>query len=59
MEMTVSDLIAELEKIKDKDKKVKLSVNDEIAGHFHIRESSPLVFLSNYGEDDYKTKNTI
>ena len=59
MEMTVSDLIAELEKIKDKDKKVKLSVNDEITGQFHIRESAPLVFLSNYGEDDYKPNDTI
>lgn len=53
--MTVNELIELLQQTKDKDKKVKLSVNDMVVSKFHINDNlSPTLYLSNYGEEGYR-----
>lgn len=55
MEWTVEDLINELQKVKDKSKKVRLSVNDTVSREFHINDNlSPVLYFSNYGDKGYK-----
>lgn len=55
MEWTVEELIKELQKVEDKSKKVRLSVNDTVSRNFHINDNlSPVFYLSNYGDEGYK-----
>jgi hypothetical protein len=55
--MTVNELIEDLQQVKDKEKKVKLSVNDMVVSKFHINDNiAPTMYLSNYGEEGYRTQ---
>lgn len=55
MEWTVEELIKELQKVEDKTKKVRLSVNDIVRSNFHINDNlAPVLYLSNANEKGYK-----
>ncbi|PKR82416.1 hypothetical protein [Heyndrickxia camelliae] len=55
MEWTVEELIIELQRVKDKTKKVRLSVNDIVRRNFHINDNlAPVFYLSNANEKGYK-----
>jgi hypothetical protein len=54
--VTVQELIDELHKVKDKEKIVKLSVNDIVTSNFHLNDNlSTRLYLSNAQEEGYKT----
>lgn len=60
MECTVEELIEQLQKVEDKSKKVRLSVNDTIARNFYINDKLvSVLYLSNYGEEGYKPSKWI
>lgn len=53
--MTVQQLIDLLQKVNNKGKIVKLSVNDTVASNFHLNDDiSTRLYLSNVNEKDYK-----
>ncbi len=55
--MTVQELIEELQQVKDKEKLVKLSVNDVVTGNFHLNDHlSTRLYLSNAEEEGYKAQ---
>ncbi|MEH7116170.1 hypothetical protein V7128_01925 [Neobacillus vireti] len=54
--MTVNELIELLQQVKDKEKIVKLSVNDIVTSNFHLNDNlSTRLYISNYAEEGYKT----
>jgi hypothetical protein len=54
--VTVQELIDELQQVKDKEKIVKLSVNDIVTSNFHLNDNrSTRLYLSNAQEEGYKT----
>lgn len=55
--MTVQELIEALQQVKDKEKIVKLSVNDTVTGNFHLNDNlTTRLYLSNAKEDGYKAQ---
>lgn len=53
---SVNELIQILQNVKDKEKKVKLAVNDIVVSNFHINDNlEPTLYLSNSGEVGYRT----
>lgn len=56
--LIVNNLIDQLEKINDKDKKIKLSVNDIILSGFYVIDSPGKILLSSHGESNY-TVNSV
>lgn len=55
MSFTVKQLIDELQKIDDKNKVVKLSVNCTVTDRFHVNNgNSGRVYLSNVNEEGYE-----
>lgn len=53
--LTVKKLIELLQQVEDKDKIVKLSVNDIVTGNFHLNDNlSTRLYLSNAEEEGYK-----
>lgn len=56
MEWTVEELINELQKVEDKTKKIRLSVNDIVRRNFHINDA-PVLYLSNANEKGYKPQD--
>jgi ribose 5-phosphate isomerase len=54
--MNVKKLIELLQEVKDKEKIVKLSVNDVVTSNFHLNDNlSTRLYLSNAQEEGYKT----
>jgi hypothetical protein len=53
--LTVQELISLLQQVDNKDKQVKLSVNDVVTGNFHLNDHiSTRLYLSNAEEEGYK-----
>jgi hypothetical protein len=53
--MTVQELIDRLLQVENKDKQVKLSVNDVVTGNFHLNDHiGTRLYLSNAEEKGYK-----
>lgn len=55
--MTVKELIEFLQQVEDKEKIVKLSVNDVVTGNFHLNDALVTrLYLSNAEEEGYKAQ---
>jgi hypothetical protein len=53
--MKVKELIELLQKVEDKEKIVKLAVNDVVTGKFHLNNAiDTRLYLSNKNEEGYK-----
>lgn len=53
--MNVNELIAQLQKVRDKKKTVKLAVNGVVTGNFHLNDIiDGRLYLSNKNEKGYK-----
>jgi len=53
--MNVNELIAHLQKVRDKKKTVKLAVNGVVTGNFHLNDIiDGRLYLSNQNEEGYK-----
>jgi hypothetical protein len=53
--VNVNELIAQLQKVRDKKKTVKLAVNGVVTGNFHLNDNiDTRLYLSNKNEEGYK-----
>lgn len=58
--LTVKKLIELLQQVEDKEKIVKLSVNDVVTKNFHLNDSiATRLYLSNSDEEGYKSNGDI
>jgi hypothetical protein len=53
--MKVKKLIELLQKVEDKEKIVKLAVNDTVVSNFHLNDDiANRLYLTNYNDEGYK-----